>query len=53
MSASRSIAFDIEAGMASYVGAAGVGAAWGAGRDAAIAAAIEGAAAIVRERGCR
>lgn len=43
ISASISMTLDIEAGMASYVGAAGVGAACGAGIDAAIAAAIEGA----------
>jgi hypothetical protein len=36
-----SITFDIDAGIASYVGAAGVGAVWGAGRDAAKAAAID------------
>jgi len=42
-----SIAFDIDAGMASYVGAAGVGASWGAGSDAAKAAAIDGAAISV------
>lgn len=41
ISASMSIALDMEAGMASYVGAAGVGAAWGAGREAASAAAME------------
>lgn len=57
MSASRSMTLDMEAGMASYVGAAGVGALWGAGRDAAIAAAMDGAAAILwkpsmSERGC-
>ena len=46
MSASRSMTFDMDAGIASYVGAAGVGADWGAGREAAIAAAIEGAADI-------
>lgn len=44
ISASMSMAFDIEAGMASYVGAAGVEAAWGAGREAASAAAMEVAA---------
>jgi hypothetical protein len=32
---------DIEAGMGSCVGAAGADAAWGAGKDAAIVAAIE------------
>lgn len=47
MSASRSITLAIEAGIASWVGAAGVGAVEGAGSDAAIAAAIDGAAAIV------
>lgn len=44
-----STALDIDAGMASYVGAAGVEAAWGAGREAARAAAIEVAAIIFYE----
>lgn len=39
---------DIDAGMASYEGAAGAGADWGAGREAAIAAAMDGAADILR-----
>jgi hypothetical protein len=47
ISASMSIALDMDAGMASYVGAAGVGAAWGAGSEAARAAAIDGAAILV------
>lgn len=42
-----SIALDMDAGMASYVGTAGVGAAWGAGSEAARAAAIDGAAILV------
>ena len=46
ISASMSITFAIDAGMASYVGALGVGADWGAGRDAARAAAMDVAAAI-------
>jgi len=44
ISASMSITLDMEAGMASYVGATGTGAAVGAGREAARAAAIEVAA---------
>lgn len=47
MSASRSMTLAMEAGMASCVGAAGVGAVEGAGSEAAIAAAIDGAAAIL------
>lgn len=41
ISASMSMTLDIDGGMASYVGCAGVGAACVAGIDAAIAAAIE------------
>ena len=57
MSASMSMTLDIEAGMASYTGAAGAGADAGAGMDAAMAAAMEGAAAmfcqgLVRPREC-
>lgn len=46
ISASMSITFDMDAGMASYVGAAGVAAAGAAGRDAARAAAMDVAAII-------
>jgi hypothetical protein len=46
-----SITFDMEGGIASYVGAAGVGAAVGAGREAARAAAID-VAAMIFVRGC-
>jgi uncharacterized membrane protein YhiD involved in acid resistance len=46
-----SITFDMEGGIASYVGAAGVGAAVGAGREAARAAAID-VAAMIFMRGC-
>lgn len=47
ISASMSMTFDMEAGIASYEGAEGAGALWGAGRDAAIAAAMEGTPAIL------
>lgn len=53
ISASMSIAFAIDAGMASYVGAAGAGAAEGAGRDAARAAAIDVAAIAVEVQRCQ
>ena len=43
ISTSTSIAVDMDGGMASYTGAAGVGAVEGAGSDAASAAAIDGA----------
>lgn len=46
ISASMSITLDMDAGMASCVGAAGVGAACGAGRDAARAAAMDVTVAI-------
>lgn len=44
ISASMSMAVDMEGGMASYVGAGGAGAAAGAGSVAASVAAIDGAA---------
>jgi hypothetical protein len=47
ISASGSISFTMDAGSASCVGAAGAGAAWTVGREAAMAAAMEGADAIV------
>lgn len=47
ISASMSMTFDMDAGMASYVGAGAAGAAEGAGRDAARAAAMD-VAAILR-----
>lgn len=50
ISASTSISVDMDDGRASYVGAAGVGAAEGAGREAARAAAIEGAAITILSR---
>jgi hypothetical protein len=40
------MSLDIEAGMGSCTGAAGADAAWGAGKDAAIVAAIEVAIAV-------
>ena len=40
------MSLDIEAGMGSCIGAAGADAAWGAGKDAAIVAAIEVAIAV-------
>lgn len=58
ISASMSMAVDMEGGMASYVGAAGAGVEAGAGNDAAKAAAIDGAAIFYAcwrklEEGCR
>ena len=44
-----SMTFDMDAGMASYVGAGAAGAAEGAGRDAARAAAMD-VAAILRSQ---
>ena len=41
------MSLDIEAGMGSCTGAAGADAAWGAGKDAAIVAAIEVAIAVL------
>jgi hypothetical protein len=41
------MSLDIEAGMGSCTGAAGADAAWGAGKDAAIAAAIEVAIVVL------
>ena len=49
ISASMSMTFDMDAGMASYVGAGAAGAAEGAGRDAARAAAMD-VAAILRSQ---
>lgn len=46
ISASKSMSLDIEAGMGSCIGAAGADAACGAGKDAAIVAAIEVAIAV-------
>jgi hypothetical protein len=47
MSPSISTSFAMEAGIGSCVGAAGVVAAWGAGNDAAIVAAMEVAIVVV------
>lgn len=44
------MSLDIEAGMGSCIGATGADAAWGAGKDAARAAAIEVAIAVCEER---